>query len=164
MRLRLLAALCALLPASLVAQRATGAQPQWELRADATLAPVLAGHAGVGGNVRAGQYVRLGAAWLAGAAQGPAGDRAARFSQRIDLTARFLLDPFGEQRRGLYGGAGFTARQDAGEAWKGDLMLLMGIEGAPRGRVTPSIELSLGGGVRVGIVLRSRRSGRLPGR
>jgi hypothetical protein len=146
-----------LVPAVAQGQRPTGTAPQWEVRADATVSPDLAAHGGVGINVRAGQYMRLGAAYLAGAARGPVGDRDARFSQRIDASARFLLDPFAERPRGLYGGAGFTARQDAGEALRGDLMLVIGIEGAARGRATPSIELTLGGGVRVGVVLRQTR-------
>jgi hypothetical protein len=147
-------------PAVAQGQRPTGLAPQWEARADVTVSPDLAGHAGLGLNVRAGQYMRLGVAYLAGAARGPLGDREARLSQRIDASARFLLDPFAERPRGLYGGAGFTMRQDAGEALRGDLMLVIGIEGAARGRATPSIELALGGGVRVGVVLRSPRARR----
>jgi hypothetical protein len=148
-------------PAMLRGQRLQGAAPQWEARADVTVSPRMAAHAGAGVNVRAGQYARIGVAYLAGATTG-ADD--ARFSQRIDASARFLLDPFAELPRGWYGGAGFTLRQDASEAWQGDLMMLVGIEGATRGRVAPSIELALGGGVRVGVVLRARRAGRSPGR
>lgn len=137
---------------------------QWEARADMTFTPALAAHAGAGLNVRAGHYARLGVAYLAGTAQGPAGDRGARFSQRADATARFLLDPFAERAHGLYGGAGFTARRDGSAAWKAGLMLVVGVEGSPRGRMIPAVEVALGGGVRAGVVLRARRGGAYPTR
>lgn len=141
----------------LPAQTRATLMPQWEARLDATSARVPAAHAGVGVNVRAGNYVRLGVAALAGAARS---DGVTRASQRVDATARFLLDPFAERRTGLYGGAGLTARHDAGGAWKGDLLLVIGMEGAALGRVVPAFELALGGGVRAGLVLRARRPAR----
>lgn len=150
---------CCAAPLRLAAQRPVGLLPQWEARADASFTPVGAAHGGVGLNVRAGHYTRLGIAYMAGAAQGPAGDRDARFSQRADATVRFLLDPFAEQPRGLYGGAGFSVRRDGDEAWKGSLMLVVGVEGVARGRALPAVELALGAGLRAGVVLRSRRTG-----
>jgi hypothetical protein len=165
---RAVALACALLmmvPRVAVSQRPPAPlSPQWELRADATVAPRPAGHAGAGINVRAGSYVRLGVAVLAGVASGPAADPDTRFSQRADASARFLLDPFAEQARGWYGGAGFTARRDGDAAWKGDLMLVIGVEGAARGRWIPAVEVALGGGVRMGVVLRNRRRGGIPSR
>ncbi|MHB1298284.1 MAG: hypothetical protein ACYC0B_07135 [Gemmatimonadaceae bacterium] len=137
---------------------------QWEARADMSFTPALAAHVGAGLNVRAGHYARLGVSYLAGTAQGPAGDRDARFSQRAEATARFLLDPFAERAHGLYGGAGFTARRDGGEAWKAGLMLVVGLEGFPRGSMIPAVEVALGGGVRAGVVLRARRRGAFPTR
>jgi hypothetical protein len=133
----------------LPAQARATLMPQWEARLDATSARVPAAHAGVG--------VRLGLTALAGAARS---DGVARASQRVDATARFLLDPFAERRTGLYGGAGLTARHDAGGAWKGDLLLVIGVEGAALGRVVPAFELALGGGVRAALVLRARRPAR----
>lgn len=163
------AAACVALP--VVVPRAVQAQrppvplaPQWELRGDATVSPRAAAHAGAGVNVRAGNYVRLGAAYVAGAAQRPAPARAVGFSQRVDATARFLLDPFAEQGAGWYGGGGFTARRDDGQAWKGDLMLVIGVEGRARGRWSPAVEVALGGGVRIGGVLRTRRTAGYPSR
>lgn len=138
----------------LPAQARATLMPQWEARLDATSARVSAAHAGGGVNVRAGNYVRLGIAALAGASRA---DGITRASQRVDATARFLLDPFAERRMGLYGGAGLTARHDAGGAWKGDLLLVIGLEGAAVGRMVPAFELALGGGVRAGLVLRTRR-------
>ena len=129
--------------------------PQWELRADATAATSPAAHLGVGLNVRAGWYARLGAALALGAAEGAGGEWQA--SQRADLTVRFLLDPFAERRTGFYGGAGVTARLDGDAPVDARLLLLLGAEGRPRRGVRPSLEIGLGGGVRVGVVLRRRR-------
>jgi hypothetical protein len=162
MRLRAAAApllMLLVLVAPKVRAQASGSTllPQWEAHAGVTAATVPAAHAGAGVNVRAGSYVRLGVAALAGAARAGGVTRA---SQRVDITARFLLDPFAERRTGLYGGAGLTARHDAGGAWKGSLVLLVGIEGATRGRAVPALELGLGGGVRAAVVLRTRRPGR----
>lgn len=150
--------------AALGAQQRNALMPQWELRADALLMPQPGAQAGAGVNVRAGHYIRLGVAYVAGAVRGPAGDRDARFSQRADATARFLLDPFAEKRRSLYGGAGLTARQEGDGAWKAGLLIVVGMEGAARGRPIPSFEIGLGGGVRAGVVLRGRRRGSLPSR
>jgi hypothetical protein len=77
---------------------------------------------------------------------------------------RFLLDPFAELSRGMYGGAGFSARRDGDEAWKGSFLLVIGVEGAARGRVIPAVEVALGGGLRAGVVLRGRRAGSYPAR
>lgn len=145
-----------LVPAALAAQESASLAPQWEGRLDASATPDLGAHAGAGVNVRAGWYARLGVSALVGATHDAAGTHASR---RLDATARFLLDPFAERRRGLYGGAGLTVRQQGGEAWKGDLLLVVGIEGSTRARLVPAVELALGGGVRLGVVLRSRRGG-----
>ena len=153
-------AVLTVVPTAASAQRSGGSALQWEARADATVSPRPAAHAGVGVNVRAGAYARIGVAYLAGATD--VRDLATRFSQRADASVRFLLDPYAERRRGLYGGAGVTVRQDDGADWEGRLLLLVGLEGDPTRRVIPSVELALGGGVRLGIVLRGRRSGGAP--
>lgn len=151
-------------PAVAGAQQRSELMPQWELRADALLTPQLGAQLGAGVNIRAGHYIRLGVAYAAGAVRGPAGDRDTRGVQRADATARFLLDPFAEKRRSLYGGAGLTARQEGNAAWKAGLLIVVGIEGAATGRVIPSFEVGLGAGLRAGIVLRSRRQGSFPSR
>jgi hypothetical protein len=131
--------------------------PQWEIRLDATAAKASAAHAGLGMNVRAGPYARVGFGLAGGAALGP-GD-AWRASQRADVTARFLLDPFGERRLGWYGGAGVSARRDGDEPVVGRLVVLIGVEGRPTRALVPSVEVALGGGARLGVVLRRRRAG-----
>jgi len=138
-------------------ERHVRALPQWEVRQDVTLASEPGTHLGLGLNVRAGYYVRVGAAIAAGTVRREAD--AWMGAQRIDLTARFLLDPFGERRRAWYGGGGVSLAQVAGEEPTAVLNLLVGLEGQQRRKITPAIELGVGGGVRLGVVLRRTRPG-----
>ena len=87
-------------------------RPQWELRAEGVAAESPSALAGVGVNVRAGWYVRLGASLAAGARRIDDGPMVGQV--RADATLRFLLDPFAERRRGLYGGVGLSAAQLGG--------------------------------------------------
>jgi hypothetical protein len=150
-------ALLAARPAAAQVARSVPLLPQWEARVEGTAAREPAAHAGVGLNVRAGYYARLGIAVAVGAARGA--DDVWRGSQRVDAAARFLLDPFTEERFGLYGGAGVSVRHDDGYRSPA-LLLLAGLEGRPRGGVSPAIEVAVGGGVRLGVVLRRTRPGR----
>lgn len=149
------------LPGALSAQhvddpRHVSALPQLEWRADVTAADAPDAHLGLGMNVRAGWYVRLGAGVAAGAVRTDDGSWLG--SQRVDVAARFLLDPFKERPRALYGGAGVSARFVEGRA-DPVLLLVLGVEGRPRERWTPAAEIALGGGVRAGVVLRRTRPG-----
>jgi hypothetical protein len=144
-------------PAYAQVARSVPPLPQWEARVEGTAAREPAVHAGIGINVRAGYYARVGLTGAAGAARGA--DDVWRGSQRVDAAVRFLLDPFTEQPRGLYGGAGVSLRHDAGDLTPA-LLLLAGVEGRPRGGVSPALEVAVGGGVRFGVVLRRTRSGR----
>ena len=86
---------------------------------------------------------------------------AAVFSGRVDLATRFLLDPFHEFSWGPYAGAGFSAqflRWDRRTNWRGDLLVLIGIEGPAHAGWRTAVELGLGGGARLGVVLRRARS------
>ena len=130
------------------------AAPQLEGRLDAALSPRTGLLGGVGLNVRAGWYARLGVAASAGATRRDGGWESV---QRIDASVRFLMDPFGESARGVYGGAGLGLQRDAGGDVQGRLLLLLGLEGARTRRLVPAFELTLGGGVRAGVVLRARR-------
>ena len=132
-------------------------QVQAELRTDALSGPPVAVQFGVGLNIPAGYYVRLGltaaggVAWRAGASAG---------SARLDLTTRYLLDPFGELRWGIYGGAGVSARIDE-RHMRTYLLVVGGVEGPASHGWRTSIEAGLGGGARLGIVLRrARKNGR----
>lgn len=150
-----IAIVIAIAPARLSAQRAVEALPQWEGHLVPVLSPTGGAMAGAGLNVRAGWYARLGVSLTAGAV-GAADAWSAR--QRIDATARFLFDPFAERARGFYAGAGIGAERDAGGRTRGLLLGVVGVEGAAVGRTVPAIELLLGGGARLGLVLRQRRA------
>lgn len=129
--------------------------PQWEFRQDITGAKDPGAHLGVGLNVRADYYVRLGVALAAGAVRRADGIWVG--APRVDLTARYLLDPFGDRPRGWYGGGGVTLVQRPGESATAALQLLVGLEGRRGNTLTPSVELGVGGGVRLGVVLRRTR-------
>jgi hypothetical protein len=153
-----------------VAPRRAAAQerePSAPLAADARLdvltARTTAIHAGLGLGVPVGNYVRL-SGLVAGGPEFGAGDGAAgstiRGSGRADILARFTLDPFLESRWGGYAGAGASARYAAGTRVRGYLLAAIGVEGAPVGGWLPALELGIGGGTRVGVVLRRGRPGR----
>jgi hypothetical protein len=71
--------------------------------------------------------------------------------------SRFLLDPFKEFRWGPYLGGGFTALWENGGGWRGRLLVLLGVEGPAHAGWRTSVELGLGGGARLGVVLRRAR-------
>ena len=145
-------------PRVLVAQEFSFApQVQAELRTDALSGPPAAVQFGAGLNIPAGYYVRVGltaaggAGWRAGASAG---------SARLDFTTRYLLDPFSELRWGVYGGAGVSARIDERRV-RTFLLVVGGVEGPASHGWRTSIEAGLGGGARLGIVLRrARKNGR----
>lgn len=151
----LLAAALALSPCMIGAQQRVTADPQFEARIDGVLSPVGGAMGGVGVNIRAGWYARVGLALSAGAV-GTSG--ATGVTQRLDGTARFLFDPFAEAKTAFYAGAGLGAVRSESGAVQGVLLGVIGVEGASAGRVVPSLELAIGGGARLGVVLRSKRS------
>ena len=131
---------------------------QWQARADV-------GHSdrgsnggtgfllGAGVNVPAGYYVRVGVDGAVGVRQR---DGTTTSSARADFTARFLLDPFAEQRVGWYAGGGLTAVHDGAE-WQPFVMLVVGREGPTTGRWRSAVEGSIGDGLRLSVVLRRAR-------
>jgi hypothetical protein len=138
--------------------RAQGSPVQLEARADGIFAATDAIHAGLGANVRMGTYLRVGALGALGAAFDGEGSHP---SARVDATARFLLDPLRQSRWGPYGGGGASLRHESDAGWRGYLLIFLGIDGPTiGGRVDPALEVGLGGGTRVGLVLRGPRSGR----
>ena len=150
----LLAAAAAALPA-----QAAGAPRHVQLEARGV---VIAGRAtavqgALGLVVPLGTYVRTSA--VAGGGTVSLGGET-RGSARADVVARFLFDPFLERRWGSYGGAGVSAiytggGRERGGGWRGYLLAVAGIEGPPAHGILPAIEIGLGGGTRVGVVLRS---------
>jgi hypothetical protein len=129
-----------------------------EVRLDATSATVQRLEFGAGAAIPMGNYVRV--ALLAGGGlarddrSGPRAYGGHVAAARADVVARFQLDPFHQSRRGLYGGAGVSYLASEGERGRVYLTLLTGIELRDRGHVAPALELALGGGVRLGVVLR----------
>jgi hypothetical protein len=83
-----------------------------------------------------------------------AGATADGASGRVDLFARFHFDPFRERKWGPYGGGGISARFDEGRKWRPYLLAFVGLDGPASGGVAPAVELGLGGGARIGVILR----------
>lgn len=144
---------CALLvTGEALAQVPTGSQGGVRLDVITSRAPSLQAAASL--NTTAGLYLRLessvggGVAWKGGRQYGAA---------RIDGVARFTLDPFREAKHALYGLGGVSAMYDGFERWRPRLLVGFGIEGpVAHGRVA-ALELALGGGARIGLVLRRAR-------
>lgn len=142
--------------AEAAAQRPAGRQV--EGRVDVIAATTSSVQGGVALNVPAGLYVRLGGAAAGGGAWR---DGDARSAGRVDLFARFLLDPFGQSRLGLYGVGGLSAMHDGFEGWRPRVLAGIGLESSVRNGRAWGGELALGGGVRVALFVRgARASGR----
>lgn len=126
---------------------------QTEVRADGIFARTTGVEAGLGLTVPAGIYVRSGL--VAGVGAGRHGAEG-----RTDFVVRFNLDPFRQSRWAPYGGGGISGRYrselDGGS--RAYLLIFLGIEGPlATGRTSgwvPAFELGLGGGARVGLILR----------
>lgn len=126
---------------------------QLEGRLDGIFAKSGGVEAGFGVSVPTGLYVRSGL--VAGIGVGRHG-----VEGRTDVISRFSLDPFRQSRWAPYGGGGISGRYrsklDGGA--KAYLLVFVGLEGPlPLGRTSgwvPAIEVGLGGGARIGFVLR----------
>jgi hypothetical protein len=154
--------------ALLVATHAAGAQlpapPRLmpELRADVIAGDRAAAHVGAGLQIPVGYYVRIGLAAAGGvvlgereAPVGSGGDSGHRGSGRVDLLARFLLDPFRQSPYGLSVGGGVSVRADQGDRARPVLLVAIDVEGRrSAGGLAPALQVGLGGGVRVGLILR----------
>ena len=154
----LLLSLIALAPAAGAQQVARSSLPPLELRVDAI--DVRSPHsgtlqAGVGANLPLGSYVRL---EIDGAGGVTRRDSIDYDSGRVDVLARFLLDPFAETPWGLSIGGGISAIFRDGARTHEYLVVIIDAE-APRIRsVVPTVQLGLGGGVRVGVIARAARA------
>lgn len=126
---------------------ATPARFDPEFRLDAIVARVSALQAGVGVTMVTGTYVRSGIV-------GALGFSRDGLSGRIDGLARFHFDPFRQSRWAPYGGGGISGRFDRVAGARAYLLLLAGLDGPVKDGVTPSFELGLGGGARIGVMFR----------
>jgi len=153
-------ALGAAMAAPAPARSQNAVQPfQSELRIDGLFARGSAVEAAYGVSIPAGIYVRNGL--VAGLGVGRHG-----LQGRTDFVTRFSADPFRQSRWAPYGGAGLSGRYrptaDGGS--KAYLLVFLGIEGPlAAGRAAgwmPALEVGLGGGARVGFILRRGITGR----
>lgn len=152
------AVIVALVAPSVAVARAQNAPPMYgEYRADAILGRGTAAQGGGGVSVPLGVYVRLAVDASAGATWH---DGSTRGSGRVDAIGRFLLDPFREVPMALSLGGGVSVPYVAGQGQlRPYLVVVVDVEGRARGPFTPALQLGLGGGTRIGLVLR-RSSGR----
>ncbi len=133
--------------------RAQNAPPAYsEYRADAIVGRGTSAQLGIGAVFPGGVYARMSVDGAAGATWRDGGTHA---SGRVDVIARFLLDPFREAPVGLSVGAGLSVPYVAGDTHvRPYLTFVADIEGRRRSGLTPALQIGLGGGARVGIVLR----------
>jgi hypothetical protein len=123
-----------------------------EVRVDAIGASPATVQGAAGIEIPAGWYVRVGV--IAGAG-GSVEEGESVAAGRLDILARFLLDPFRQSRWGFSAGGGISLLAREGEHVRPQLLVALDLEG-PRSSsgVSPSIQVGLGGGVRAGIGLR----------
>jgi hypothetical protein len=159
-RVALAAALAGALGLALLAGAGrAGAQarpPVLEARGDVLAGRTTSWHAGAGAAWRLGGYVQLGLVAAGGVTRGPASrvDDGTAPSGRAELVARFVVDPRGGEGLRWYGGAGAGALFVRGARGLARVHVVAGVEGRPRGRVRVGAEVGVGGGARVGLVLR----------
>ena len=143
----------ALTGAAMVSAQTPEQRVQTEWRIDGIFARTAGGEAGLGVSLPVGIYVRNGLVGGIGAGQHG-------IEGRTDLLSRFSLDPFRQSRWALYGGGGISGRYRTAEDGGSHayLLLFVGLEGSlPLGQTSgwvPGFEAGLGGGARVGVVIR----------
>jgi len=138
-------------PAAVRAQLA--AAPTYaEYRADAIVTRGAAVELGAGIVIPAGTYVRVS---VDGAAGPTWRDGSVHASGRVDAIGRFLLDPFREVPVGVSLGGGVSVPYVAGDPRvRPYLTVVVDVEGRMRGSFTPALQVGLGGGARIGVVIR----------
>lgn len=154
--------LALVLPSTACAQQQPGRSyfPPLELRVDAIdVSSASSGtlQGGAGANVPLGYYVRL---ELVGAGGVTRRDSVNYNSGRVDALARFLFDPFNDVPWGLSIGGGMSAIFEQGTTTREYLVVVVDLEAPHIASITPALQVGLGGGLRVGVVLRPHRSGR----
>jgi hypothetical protein len=124
-----------------------------EYRGDAIVARGTTAQLGAGEVVPIGFYVRFSVDGAAGATWR---DGATHASGRVDALARFIFDPLREVPVGLSLGGGLTVPYVSGDKRVRPLIAaVIDVEGRMHGPITPAIQIGLGGGARVGFVLRT---------
>ena len=128
------------------------AQPEW--RAGMAFGARSAASVGAAVNVPAGYYVRIENAALFGRELGANPSNV----WRAEIAARFLADPFAETRWGPYAGAGVGVDWKAGSAGRVGLTLIAGADLPSHARWRPAVELGIGNGARISLVVRRART------
>lgn len=124
---------------------AEGQGSRLEGRVDAIISRTSAVHAGLGLTFHTGTYLRSGiVAGIGGGGDGLSG--------RLDIVNRFHLDPFRESRWAPYAGGGVSGRID--DERRVYLLLLVGVDGPVSRGLTTTVEAGLGGGGRIGVIVR----------
>ena len=126
-----------------------------EVRADLLVGRQPAVQMGGGLQIPVGYYVRVGVVGAAGVRLDDAASRgsAGRADARVDLLARFLLDPFRQSRYGLSVGGGTSVRAEPGNRARPLLLVAVDVEGRrSRSGFAPALQVALGGGLRLGFV------------
>lgn len=152
----MLVALVLVAGSSANANAQTAPAPMPELRADLIVGHRPAIQVGAGVQIPAGIYVRLGLDGAVGMATGArTAGTSSRADARVDLLARFLLDPFRQRAYGLSVGGGLSLRAEPGERARPLLLVALDVEGRRSARgVAPALQVGVGGGLRLGVVLR----------
>jgi hypothetical protein len=76
---------------------------------------------------------------------------------RVDAVLRLMLDPFAESRWGASLGGGVSARYEAEGPVRPFLLMILDLEGPPAGNYRLAYQAGVGGGIRVGIIVRRAR-------
>jgi hypothetical protein len=140
--------------AGMRAQEVTTPGVKPELRADVLFGHQSAVQVGAGAQIPFGYYVRVGFDGAVGLHDGD-GISGSRADARVDLLTRFLLDPFRQSRYGLSLGGGIGLRAEPGDRVRPVLLIALDVEGSRwSSGWLPALQLGLGGGARVGLVLR----------
>ena len=113
--------------------------------------------AGLGANLPLGDYARF---ELVGAGGVTRIDDVDGKSGRVDALARFLLDPFAETPLGLSIGGGMSAMFGERLRPRQYLVVVTDLEMPRIAGVVPALQVGLGGGVRVGLIMRAAQTGR----
>jgi hypothetical protein len=148
-----LTAVAVTLLAARASAQALNEPPRAELRVDAIVAENRTSvQGGIGIQIPAGYYARIG---IDGALGSDIVSGQGETSGRVDVLARFLFDPFRQSRWGLSAGGGISLRATRETGVRPYMLVALDLEG-PRTKsgVAPAFQLGLGGGVRVGMVMR----------
>jgi hypothetical protein len=123
-----------------------------EYRADAIDGRGTTAQAGLGYTMPLGIYVRVAAI----GAIGPQWrDGRTLMAGRSDLIARFLLDPFRQTPVALSIGGGVSVPYQQGAVSRPYLAAVIDVEGRRHGRLTPALQVGIGGGTRIGLGFRT---------